>query len=70
MFFHLIYITFQRLQLDTEENLQKYRKVVTERDPVLKQELLKKWNKDRIEHASFVQRILDLATEAEERGVI
>ena len=32
--------------------------------------LMEKWKSDRISHPSFIQRILELATEAEERGVL
>ena len=60
---------FQRLQLNSQENLEQYSKTITERDPRLKKELTEKWREDRIDHALFVQRILELATEAEERGV-
>ena len=55
--------------MNSKENQEQYMKTVTEKDPVVKKELMDQWKEDRMSHALFVQRILELATEAEERGV-
>lgn len=55
--------------MNNQENEEQYRKLRTETDPKVVKELNDKWRMDRISHPDFVKRIVDLATEAEERGV-
>lgn len=55
--------------MNSQENQEEYSKMMSEKDPMIMKELMEKWREDRISHPLFVQRILEIATEAEERGV-
>ena len=55
--------------MNSPENQEEYSKMMSEKDPMIMKELMEKWREDRISHPLFVQRILEIATEAEERGV-